>query len=69
MEGNDDRNYIGISDDPNMTLDGKPVVAIAVIIGKKGETFTLEKIASLSDKDHSFQPDMIEKDLENRDNT
>src|SRR5919109_3661016 len=62
-EENADGNYMGIGDDSSMTLDGKPFMAIIAIIGKKGDTFTIEKIASVSKENHAFPTDMIERIL------
>jgi hypothetical protein len=45
---------MGIVDDSSMTLAGKPFMAITAIIAKKGDTFTIEKIASLSNEDMPF---------------
>jgi hypothetical protein len=50
---------MGIGDDSSMTLDGKPFMAITAIMAKKGDIFTIEKIASLSNEDHAFPTDMI----------
>ena len=54
---------MGIGDDSSMTLAGKPFMAITAIISKKGDAFTIEKIASLSNEDHVFPTDMIERIL------
>jgi len=61
--GAEDGNYMGTSGDADLAPEGKPVMVIVVIVGKKAGIYKIEKIASIGNEDHAFPSDMIERIL------
>lgn len=57
-----DGNYAGVSGDAEETMSGDPMMSTLAIVSRKGEQFTIEKIAVITDKsdEYNFNDKIIE---------